>query len=214
MAETAATLASSGSAPVAEANRALVEEAVRQGGVATERPSPGIAEYGAELAAALEEVVRTLAEAVGGAVPDNFLVGCLGFFFVLTVLLVFWLLLRIWLKRRKPAAAVELAPASAAPPLPPGADWEGEVERRLASGEVHGALEALWWWLAGRLEAPAAEASWTTRELVQRAGRRDLLRLVMPLDRLLYGAGQPSTGEVRGLFETLRGALPMAEPAG
>ena len=97
---------------------------------------------------------------------------------------------------------------AAAPSLPPGADWEGELERRLARGDVPAALEALWWWLAGRLEAPAAEASWTTRELVVRAGRRDLLRLVMPLDRLLYGAGQPSEGEVRGLFASLRGALP------
>lgn len=200
-------------APAIEADRALVEEAVRQGGVATERLSPRVADYAYELTAYLGGLLERLIKAAGGAVPESFGVGCLGFIVVLALLLACWLALRMWLRRsKKEPAAVELAPASSAPALPPGADWEGELEGRLVRGEVHAALEALWWWLAGRLGAPAAESSWTTRELVARAGRRDLLRLVTPLDRLIYGAGQPTAGEVRGLFDTLRAALPV-EPA-
>lgn len=212
-APTAAPTAGAWPAPAAEADPALVEEAVRQGSVAAERLPPRVAEYAYDLTAYLGRLLERLIKAAGGAVPENFGVGCLGFVVVLALLLAFWLLLRLWLGRsKKGPESVELAPASAAPALPPGADWEGELEERLGRGEVHAALQALWWWLAGRLGAPAAQASWTTRELVERAGRRDLRLLVTPLDRLLYGAGQPTAGEVRGLFDSFRAALP-AEPS-
>ena len=67
--------------------------------------------------------------------------------------------------------------------------------------------EALWWWLAGVLVGDRAEASWTSRELVARAGRRDLLADVRRLDRLMYGAGRRRIEDVRDLWRALRTAV-------
>ena len=69
------------------------------------------------------------------------------------------------------------------------------------------ACEALWWWLARSLLADPVEASWTSRELLVHAGRRDLTPGVRHLDRLIYGAVPPSPDDVRGLWGELREAL-------
>ncbi len=83
-------------------------------------------------------------------------------------------------------------------------DWEGELKRHLETGDVAAATQALWWWLAGRLAADRAEPSWTSRELVVRAGRHDLLTDVRRLDRMIYGLRRPSPGELRRLWGDLR----------
>lgn len=206
--------------PLLAADPALVEQALREGAVATQRPAPGIADYGADLGAAVArffiELLGSILGAVGGAVSADFLVDVLFGVLALAVAALLFLVLRWLLEKRRPRPVVELAPQGGPPALPPGADWEAEVETRLARGEARPALEALWWWLAGRIEARSAERSWTTRELVRRAGRKDLLRAVVPLDRFLYGAGEPRPSEVRDLFDTLRrrlGAGPAEEPA-
>ena len=201
---------------VAAADPALVEQALRQGQVAQERQGVGFTDYffdfGKRVAQWLLELVGQLSAAVGGMVSADFLIGALGVLFLLAFLALVFLLLRAAFRRRKaPEKPVELVPASHAPELPPDADWEAEVERRLSRGEVRHALEALWWWLAKQLGAGGAERSWTTRELVLRSGRRDLLRQVMPLDRLLYAGLEPTADEVRGLARRLRGELGGAE---
>lgn len=210
--------------PAAAADPVLVEQALREAGAATDRPGLSAAAYFADLGEAVARgigwLLESLIDAAGGAVSGEFLVGALGLSFALAVLLLVFLLLRLGLKRTPRSRPVELAAASAAPELPPGADWEAEVEARLVRGEIRPALEALWWWLADRLSGlpsptePAAatggrpaQPSWTTRELVQRAGRRDLLRAVVPLDRFLYADAHPSAADVRGLLGQLRGVL-------
>lgn len=76
-------------------------------------------------------------------------------------------------------------------------EWRRRLEERLARGDVAGALEALWWWIAFSL-APGSEIdeSWTTRELLEAARRPDLRRLGAALDVLLYGRRSPSRQDV------------------
>jgi len=205
---------------LAPADRALVEQALRESGATTSRPGFGIFNYFADLGEALRRLIEELIETVGDAVSPNVLFGVLGFLAALGGILLVFLLIRWW-RGRGPrlASAAEPRSASGAPALAPGTDWEAELDARLARGEIRPALEALWWWLAERLAegvgsrpekplgATAAEPSWTTRELVQWAGRRDLLRLVTPLDRFLYGPAEPAAEEIRALFATFRQAF-------
>lgn len=86
-------------------------------------------------------------------------------------------------------------------------DWEQALQERLAEGEVTGALEALWWWLADRLTPGRADPAWTSRELLERAGRRDLRPQVQHLDRLIYGAAPVAVETVRGVWRDLREAV-------
>ncbi len=131
-------------------------------------------------------------------------------------------LLRRWWKRSRPA---ETSPLRTLPAAGAGnrshhdaAWWEGELRRRLAGEELPAALEALWWWLARVLEAaPSASAesavpadverSWTSRELISRAGRPDLRPLVARLDRLIYGPDAATGDELRRMFGDLREAV-------
>ncbi len=190
------------------ADQALLEQALQQGGVVVERPSPSLLEY-------LGDVLRGIAFAIARAVERIFdMVGggtTLGVLFAvilaLALLFLVFVLFRLWRTRPRPLPArAEVLPA-AATPAPANEDWEAKVEGHLRRGEINAALEALWWWLASRLKTPAVERSWTTRELVLRAGRRDLLRAVMPFDRLLYAAGTPGADDVRGVQQTLRRAV-------
>lgn len=110
-------------------------------------------------------------------------------------------------RRRMPGPSPDVEPLAAAAKPAAERDWAGELRRRLANGDAAGGIEALWWWLASRLVADRAEPSWTSRELVARAGRRDLLAAVRRLDRMMYGAAQPSAGEVGRLWSDLEEAV-------
>ncbi len=84
----------------------------------------------------------------------------------------------------------------AAPSLDRSA-WRRRLEERLSSGDVAGALEALWWWLAVSLSPDSRiDASKTTRELLETAHRLELARLGSSLDVLMYGRRIPSPGDV------------------
>ena len=87
------------------------------------------------------------------------------------------------------------APAGA--PTRDRLSWRREIEACLGSGDIAGALEALWWWLASSLPLEAAiGASWTTRELLFRARRPELYRAGAVLDALMYGRRRPSREDV------------------
>ncbi len=81
--------------------------------------------------------------------------------------------------------------------------WEAQLRQAIDADDVPEAMEALWWWLAEALDT-VADAAWTSRELVLRAGRRDLLPQVRRLDRLIYSSGQPAIGDVVGLWDDLQ----------
>lgn len=86
--------------------------------------------------------------------------------------------------------------------------WKGEIERRLGLGDIAGALVALWWFLATSLSLGTdIDSSWTTRELLLKASRRDLLGLGRRLDALMYGPKGPSPGEITGCLASFEESL-------
>jgi hypothetical protein len=120
-----------------------------------------------------------------------------------------WMALR---RRRQPPAATR--PATAAhlrasrPSERDRQAWRHEIERRLAAGDVEGALEALWWWFARSVSAGPIDPSWTSHELLACSGRADLTPVAGALDRLLYGYERPDAGHLRRFLGRLEAALP------
>lgn len=112
-------------------------------------------------------------------------------------------------KLRSSAAGETVAlPAPRAAGADDAAAWRGEAERRLAEGRLAEALEAVWWWLARALAGERADPSWTGRELLLHAGRRDLAPVVRRLEAMTYGPVRPAAAEVHGFVAELAGALP------
>ena len=188
--------------------------------VATRDPRPGLDHYlgdaGATFMVWLAEVLRPYLEEgglverlIGSGVP--ILLGVL-------LLIVLILVIRRFL-RRTPAGRREVAAVErrAAAERRDEHDPEAELRTAFESGDVAAALEALWWWLAMALGASGADPAWTTRELVMRAGRRDLLPAIRPFDRLVYGGGEATMVEVRQLHASLEraageGRSPLPSP--
>jgi len=134
----------------------------------------------------------------------------LGIVFVVAVL--FWVARMVVLRRRQAGAT---APP-AKPPLPPASRvperdrpaWRHEIERRLAAGDIEGALEALWWWFARSVCPGRVDPAWTSHELLASSGRADLAPVAGALDRLLYGFARPDADELRRFLGRLEAALP------
>lgn len=194
--------------PAAAADRALLERILRESGLARQASPPSLAEYAAAIQEALMDwfagrapslawlLDSRVAQAVLWLVVAAILAG-------LTVQLLRW-------RHGRPAAAPSLAlrpPRKEGLPESDHAAWRREIEARLLRGDVAGALEAVWWWLARSLCGPAADASWTSRELVAQARRGDLRSLTNALDRMAYGERAPSAAEVRGLLARFEESL-------
>lgn len=200
----------------AAADRELLRAVMAAERVETETPRPGLMLY---LRDVMVVISRAMERWLGRVLPGlsdlagplaNFALQLLG----LALALVLLLALARYLRRRLAARPAAPAPAAPFERLPvAGVDggsaeqWRERLHRRLGEGRVDEAVEALWWWLASVLVPRGAEPSWTSRELLGRAGRGDLLPLVRRLDRMLYGAARPSTGEVDGLWRALREAV-------
>ncbi len=193
------------------ADQEQLRQVILEARIATGRPKPGLSLWARDAGSAVsrwmaEWMERTLPRFARLAAP----------FFEPAVMLLLALLTAVvlaflarfalerWRRRRQAAEEPAVRDLGAAGEPAAARDWEAELRRRLDGHDVTAAIEALWWWLAGRLVGQRAEPSWTSRELVQRAGRRDLLRDVRRLDRMMYGAGQPSTGDVGRLWNDLR----------
>lgn len=114
---------------------------------------------------------------------------------------------------RRRGRAGALAPESAAAhagrsvPAPDVAAWRLEILARLGRGDVTAALEALWWWLARSLAGGGADPSWTTRELLVRVRRPDLLDLAGDLDILMYAPSRPAPADVTACLERFERAV-------
>jgi hypothetical protein len=121
------------------------------------------------------------------------------------------ILRRVQARRRRGAPVPRLAwteEADAAPLSRGRAEWRREVDARLARGDVAGALEALWWWLAASVTPEGApDPSWTTRELLARARRADLISQGAALDTLMYGPLAPTAGGVAACLARLEESL-------
>lgn len=198
------------------ADPAAIDEALRTSSVDVTAPTPGLDAYLGDVMQALSELIQgllmrflpgvaSLAEGLATLLDPRVL-------WVVLVLLLAWLSVRALLRRTRPGPDVRerIETSSPAPGAAPASRsleaWELQLANGLRSGDVTAALEALWWWLALRLD-PNAEASWTSGELVRRTGRRDLRTSMRALDRLRFGTVQPSADQVSRLYERLQGAL-------
>jgi hypothetical protein len=190
-----------------EADRALVERVLQEGAVERTVPGPGLADYVQTVTEAfarwLGSSVSPLARALETPVFRMLLWAVVGLAVVALLVLVFRH------SRRVPAPPRHVDPRAArqsTPVAPRDPDWRAALEERLRKGDVAGALEALWWWVARSL-LPSAERSWTTRELLARAGRPDLRPLATRLDRMAFGLPSPSPADVRVLVAGFEKAL-------
>ncbi|MEE8523105.1 MAG: hypothetical protein V3T72_04170 [Thermoanaerobaculia bacterium] len=200
---------------VRSADREVLEQAIAESRSATSPSPPGVSRYVSDAGITFS---TWLAEAVDRLLPgfssvaDWFLAASWGLLVsVLIVLLVFLgagLARRWWRERSRsrPAPAVTALPAAATSRPRSAERWEEEIRRRIAGGDVAAAVEALWWWLASVLVGSGVEPSWTSRELVTRAGRTDLRPQIRRLDRMIYGRVSPPAEDVRRLFRDLREA--------
>ena len=180
-----------------------------------ERPSAAL--YLRDLTyAALEAFIDRLGEGLVGLVAMVAWGGA-QILFLLTLLLLTAILVRTlydqYQRRRagalgQPPVTPSRAPTGEATEERGSQAWAEELRRRLDAGEVAAACEALWWWLAGMLLPGRVERSWTSRELLTRAGRSDLRAPAARLDRMIYGAGSPTVDEVQGLWHDLEKAKP------
>ena len=116
-------------------------------------------------------------------------------------ILAIWLWRRLVVRRSAPAAARPLADWRTAPDRSPErwdrSRWRKRIDELLSAGNLTGALEAVWWWFATSLDPEGSiDSSWTTRELLRRAGRPELSRAATALDVLMYGRAVPLPSEV------------------
>jgi hypothetical protein len=197
----------------AQADPVLVRRILQESGVDQTVPSPGWASYVEAVAEALFDWLRdrvpgmkALASLAKGLGPTVAVVAAAAI-----LLLLLWLARGLLSRRRlgstaRPAAVRAVASAVAEPRDRSG--WRAQMESRLAGGDLTGALEALWWWLARSVSPGRVDPSWTSQELLARCGRIDLLPLVRTLDRLLYSPQRPTIDDVRRFAGRLEPLLP------
>jgi hypothetical protein len=194
------------------ADRELLQEVVRETDVETSRPRPEAGQYLDDFSAALlawmAEHLGSLGEGAVRVVAWFARIGWLILVGILVLCLLALLLLglRRRVRRGAPARAPEARAEATAPPAQ--VDWEDRLRTSLSRGDIPGALEALWWWIASRLVTTDVDPAWTNRELMLVAGRPDLMPQARDLDRMMYGAHLPQTGDVRRLWDRLRELLP------
>ena len=198
----------------AETDAELVRRLVAETRASQALPAPGWNDWLREVALAfarwMSDVLDPVARRLGTRV-DWLEYAAATFVIVTLALLVYFsgrtLVLAALRRTRGRAPAVGAPGAPARTAARDAAAFREEVEALLARGDVAGALAALWWWLASTLLARAVDPSWTSRELLERAGRRDLLPLALSLDRQAYGPVPPPVAEVRHLAARFEEAL-------
>jgi len=191
------------------ADRALLERVLASTGVERTPVPPESSYFGELISAAREAVNDALRRGVEmvhlprpAMIAAAFLAAAVALFLIVRTLLP-------RLRRRRPAVPVgELAVVTAAQAATlDAAGWRAELERRLAAGMTAAALEAAWWWLARSLAGSQAEPDWTSRDLVARTRRSDLMGLIRRLDAFIYGPLRPAPEEVRSLVARLEEVL-------
>jgi hypothetical protein len=196
--------------PGLAADHALLEKAVRDTRVDTRPPEPSILEWVRFVVGrAVGWVLKAIDPGAGAREVITDVVTWASLAVVATALATLAVALRrLWRRRlRRPDLAG--AGFTAGTDLTAGKDprdaatWWGRLQDALGDGAPDAALAALWWWLATALVGSGADPSWTSRQLLERTGRRDLRRLVGRLDALAYGPVPPGMDAIRHLAHEL-----------
>lgn len=182
-------------------------------GVVIEVSKPGLAEYSRDLGEAISYAINDwLAGWVPGvgSVLAPLAPTILKALLIILGITVAFILIRRWLSpgpaKEEVRQVVELASGSVSEARSP-VIWAAELARSLEAGQIADALAALWWWLASQITSERVDPTWTSRELLRQAGRRDLQMLADRLDRLMYGPEVPGREQVSVLFQELREAV-------
>jgi hypothetical protein len=195
--------------PSASADRALLERVLAETGVERAPARPATVEY----LQVWSEAVRLWLERFLGRHPglwENVTWGLTVTAWLLVgaaVALLVFAIVRLARRRRRAQekTVVAIAP-SVLSPRPDREEWRRELERRLAAGDLDGALEALWWWFAASL-VREIDPSWTSQQLLLEARRPDLGFAAVELDRALYGPRRPRADDVSALVTRLEASL-------
>jgi hypothetical protein len=195
------------------ADMAVVERVLRETGVDTRVPAPGWSGWLEALAEAFLSWLREMLPAI----PDfSALATSLGRASIVVLLVVVATIVYVVVRaavmgaRRRPPAATgpSMPPAAASPIQEHDRDgWKEQFNHRLATGDLAGALEALWWWFARSVCRSRVDPAWTSRELLAQCGRADLVGLAGVLDRLLYGVQRPTPDELQRFMSRAETAL-------
>jgi hypothetical protein len=196
------------------ADLALIHRLLEETGAAQTHPPPGWSGYVEALAQAFAEWLSHRVPGLQGLSTLPAKLGPLAV--VVGAVLVASLLyavrraaLRRRLDRHAAASPAAPSPSTASPAIEHDRRaWRQEIDRRLAAGNVEGALEALWWWFARSVSADRVDSSWTSHELLARCARADLAPLARALDRLLYGSERPRPEDLRRFLGRLEAGLP------
>jgi hypothetical protein len=200
-------------APVA-ADHALVRRVLEQERIAHALPAPDWSEYLVELARAvleaLPDAIAPARDAIAGlGISMETVAAVLGG--VVTVTLVSLAAIVVWrmLRRTRPGGRfAEVADAAAVREAPRDPSrWRALFEEHLRAGRIAEALEAAWWWLAASISRGPVDPSWTSGELLARAGRADLRSWASRLDRKTYGPLRPAPDDLRDVVEGLESAV-------
>jgi hypothetical protein len=191
------------------ADQALLRRLMEQEKIARTVPGVDWTEYLVTLARAVIDALGDLLSPAGDAIRglglsmEGVSRVVLALLAVMVLAIAVTFALRLLRQRRRPAAV----PVEAAATLPPAprdpAAWRGALEERLRAGGIAEALEAAWWWLAASVSRGPVDPSWTSRELLARAGRGDLAHWAATLDRMTYGPRRPMADELRRLVDAL-----------
>jgi hypothetical protein len=218
MAETGAEQASPQLIRPARADQELIDELIRSGSVRTEPPQPGPSQYIRDQITTVLDWLSEKLDLSPGAV--EVLAQVITWAGVLLLGTVIGALLVLLIRMVRGRSAQQQLPVDgrllSLTPEPasirsPEQCWQ-ELQQSLADNRVAEALAALWWWLARTLTGTAAEASWTTRELLEhwsghRPAQPELVRLCRRLDSMTYGRHQAPAQAVRELATRLRSTL-------
>lgn len=199
--------------PHQSADHALLQRLIEQERIAQAVPDPAWSDYLVRLARAgldgLEALLSPMRDILAGlGLPmKTVAVVLFGLLAGMIVVLATIAVLRLVRGRRPemlPRDAIEktLEPAPRDPDV-----WRALLEERLRAGGISDALEAVWWWLAASVSRGPVDPSWTSRELLLRAGRPDLGPWAAALDRMTYGARRPDAEAVRGLVHALESSV-------
>jgi hypothetical protein len=197
--------------PHQPADHALLQRVMEQERIARAEPGPEWSDYLVDLARAAFDAMPALLSPVRNALAGLGLETAAAVLLALLAALITALAVLAVLRLVRRGRPATLARDAVAPNMEPAprdpAAWRALLEERLRAGGVADALEAVWWWLAASVSRGPVDPSWTSRELLVRAGRPDLGPWAAALDRMAYGPGRPAAGDVRDLVDALESAV-------
>jgi len=206
-----------GGAGAAVADRQLLVRLATETGVQTAPHAPSFREY---LVVLGRHVVRKLLGWIHlpsidlpGAAPYLEIVARLLAWLLVAGALVLMVRIVVGTYRRRRARegpepmGPEATPLEAARPSN-AAYWWSRLQDATEAGDTAAALESLWFFTGFRLAGTSLDPSWTSTELLERTGRRDLAGFMTRLDAWRFGPDPPWLPEIESLAGRLREALP------